>query len=125
MPTTTGRSLHAWESRDLTALRILASDGVSANTRDGGSRFSTPGLTHAATSGHKAAVEFPLDSGADVNADNSTRTIALMLASLNGYVGVVRLLVAHEGDVFAVNEDDKTAVALLEAAGATGKGAFD
>ena len=66
----------------------------------------------AAEKNELARVRTQILEGQDVNATDAYRNTAVMLASMNGHVGVARFLIAHKADLSATDEYGNTALML-------------
>lgn len=64
----------------------------------------------SAEKGHDKCIRALLDSGADVDAINSTGLTALHLAASNGHIDVVTTLLIHDANVEAADDSGWTAL---------------
>ncbi len=64
----------------------------------------------SAEKGHDRCVRVMLDSGADVDAVNSTGLTALHLAARNGHVDVIKTLLKQDANIDATDESGWTAL---------------
>jgi ankyrin repeat protein len=75
-------------------------------------------LSVAAQHGHESVVRLLLDKGCDVNYKaKDTGWTPLMLAALNGWLPVVKILVSHGADANILNTGDLTAMDVAAARG--------
>ena len=56
-----------------------------------------------------------LDNGADKDAENNVRNTPILLAAANGYIAVVKLLLANGADPGVKNKRKETAESLAKA----------
>jgi hypothetical protein len=87
-------SIKAAEAGDVRALLVALDAGVDVNARG---KWRMTALMLAARDGHEACVDLLLQRGASVNLVSETNT-ALGLASMSGYVAIVRKLLAAGAD---------------------------
>lgn len=104
---------------DVGRLRRMWSDGHDINAKDG---HGLTALMRAAHAGHKDAVEWLVDAGADLDHTSKFHLSALMLAIIGKHNKVARLLVRAGADVSIVASGapgfaGKTAADLAEEAG--------
>lgn len=85
---------------DLARIEKLLADGASVDGVDDepGGKGETP-LLAAVSKGQAAAVELLLDSGADQTRVNQDREAALHVAAKGGRNDIIKILLAHGGDV--------------------------
>jgi ankyrin repeat protein len=85
---------------DLARIKKLLEDGVYVDGADDepGGKGETP-LLAAVSKGQAAAVELLLDNGADQTRVNQDREAALHLAAKGGRNDIIKVLLAHGGDV--------------------------
>ncbi len=105
----TGEAFYrAIRENDLTRLQAMIKGGADVNAAEprGG---ATP-LMHAASSGSLEAMTLLLDSGASVNAVNTSGATALMMSVTD--IEKVRLLLARGADVNAASNRGRTALLL-------------
>ena len=62
-----------------------------------------------------------LASGANVNTRGSGKTTPLIISSNNGYIEIVKMLLAHKADIDAVNIDGENALMLTSSGMLFGK----
>ena len=94
--TTSNVDMEKSEMRELKRIKSWFDEGVDVNETT-----LTTKLTSASAQGHKYAVKFLLERGADVNKKDKGDT-ALIWASRGGYKEVVQLLLDHGADVNVV-----------------------
>ena len=82
---------------------------MTSITIDNDSGWKIP-LHILAENGHDRSVRAMLDSGADVDAVNSTGFTALHLAARNGYIDVMKTLLKHDANIDATDESGWTAL---------------
>ena len=99
-------------------VEFLMSKGADINGRDiiGGTALHH--LTQEDSDDHTEMVEFVLAKGADINAkDNMTGGTPLHYAAMNGYIRIVKSLVANGADIFSKALEDATPLMLAETEG--------
>jgi len=82
---------------------------MTSTTMDNGNGWKIP-LHMSAENGHDRCVRAMLDSGADVDAVNSTGLTALHLAARNGHIGVMKMLLRQDANIDATDESGWTAL---------------
>ena len=82
---------------------------MTSTTIDSGNGWKKP-LHMSAKKGHDSCVRVMLDSGADVDAVNSTGRTALHLAARNGHVDVMKTLLKQDANIDATDESGWTAL---------------
>jgi ankyrin repeat protein len=91
---------------------------------DYGATMDPSALFYATSSGNKAMVEFLLDHGADVNAQDTTGGTALHSAADKGYLSVAEVLIRHQANLEARNSQQNNACTPLQRAVAHGRPAM-
>ncbi|MFA7280007.1 MAG: ankyrin repeat domain-containing protein [Sterolibacterium sp.] len=108
-----------------TALLLAAHRGhlqCVAALVDAGAEIDSSGWTpliYAAFEGHADLVRFLLMRGANVNAQSETGMSALMAASRNNQIVIVRILLDRKADPGLFNQQNKTALDMAETSGNT------
>ncbi len=92
----------SWKTADMV-------NDMTSTTMDTGNGWKIP-LHVAAEKGHDRCVRAMLDSGADVDAVNSTGRTALHLAARNGHVDVMKTLLKQDANIDATDESGWTAL---------------
>jgi len=82
---------------------------ITSTTMDNSNGWKVP-LHISAEKGHDRCVRVMLDSGAEVDAINSTGLTALHLAARNGHIDVITTLLKHDANVDATDESGWTAL---------------
>jgi ankyrin repeat protein len=83
----------AAEHGQLGVMRLLVQRGANIDARDWG----RTALHYAADYGHEEVVAFLLEKGAQASTRDDNNVTPLMLASENGHVGVVKMIMTHTG----------------------------
>lgn len=106
--------MNAAENGTVACLEALAA-GADKDYLNSFSKTGFTALIIASAHGHKEAVEFLVNAGADVNAvHDDNQVTALMYAAASGHIEVMKTLLAKGADLHALHSNGGTA--LLEAA---------
>ncbi len=91
-------------------VKLLLDEGADVNAKDTGE--ITP-LHDAAVNGDELIAETLLKAGANVNAAGGRqKDTALQIAAYRGHLGVVKVLLAHGANIYAVDTLGRTALQI-------------
>jgi ankyrin repeat protein len=99
---------------DLAKVRAFIDQGADVNEKKG--MMQVTALHSAAAGGHKEVVEFLINMGSDVSAQNRAGQTPLHIAAGGGYLDVVRLLIKSGADVHAKDRGGRTPMDLAQKA---------